>query len=1124
MAVDPCRMRVHLLGPVLLRPRLRLPRALGPGSSDHRRTSPERLATAGHSMQPIPIVTKVLVPPRPPDILHRERLVDFLHEHIDRKLTLVSAPAGYGKTTLLVDFAHETDLAVCWYTLDPIDRDSRVFAEHLVASLAHRFPEFGERTRRALEAHALPDDNLVEIVGTLVNEMVHTIPQWFVIILDDFHHVEHAAGVTDLLSTFLNYQPEHCHLIIASRTIPSTLPFIHLAARRQVAGLGQDDLRFSPEEIQLLFLQSRQPQVSPEEAHRLAVESDGWITGILLTSHALGRGTLEILRHARTSAQPIHDYLSGEVLDAQDPKLRAFVLASSTLEEMSPALCRDALGLDEADRLLGLLAQRNLFAERVVEEGQYRLRHHAFFREFLQERLETESPETFRRLHRRAAVWYAEQGDADRAARHYLATGDAEAAAQLISGEASTLLGTGRLETLVAWAQRFPVETLQRYPSLALAAAQAALRTGRDRQASTWLDLAEKEARKRDEKDLLTLTISTQALLHYTQARYTVGMRIAEQALSLLSPQQPLVCEATVEAQRVKGLCQLRLGEYKDAEQCLRLALEGSREIRDVYREVNIRQALGECLRWMGRLGDGVQEQRAVVETCRQLGSPAALPEALTQLAQSLQSIGEHTEALNTQLEAVDAARAAGPGYSQARTLLGLGEMLRDLGDPETAVGILASGLEIARDLHNDFLSAYGHEAMALARLYLGDARQALRPAWEAASVARQQGTMGQIGRCQATLGLIQTEAGEVEKGIESLRAACTVLEQTGAKQEAARARLLLAYALLRGGQQQAALDLSSLAIESYLDGRQDHALLIEGQPVMPLLEMAVDQGIGGSALAVVLERRDHLQDLAQQALRRAETATTTAPSFRAYGFGIGRVERDGVMIPTSDWATTTARYLFFYLLSNPCRTRDQIGADLWPDLRATRLPGTFHNTKYRMQQALGTNPVVYEQQVYALQDDLRVWYDVEEFERLLERARRSAPFKAARYMRQAVALYAGDFLEDCWADWCVARRETLRRCYLETIARLADWLLEHRRLEEVISLLQKGLETDSLREDFHCKLMQAYALSGRPEEAVAQYRRCVRILKRELGSVPEPETEELVIAIRQGLFRPADG
>ena len=1065
-----------------------------------------------------PIITKTLTPSRPADLVRRERLLDFLHEHIDRKLIFIAAPAGYGKTTLLVDFAHDTDLTVCWYSLDATDRDLRTFIEGLLASLRRRYPGFGEETQSVLEASVPLGGDVLSIAGTLINEMVTAIPEWFVLILDDFHHVEDASEVTSFLSTLLAYQPEHCHLIIASRTVPGTLPFISLAARGEVEGLGPADLRFTPEEIRRLLDQDPSLRLSPEEVERLTIESEGWIAGILLARHALNRRG-DLWARARASGRPLYEYLASEVLESQEPPLQAFLLASSTLEEMTPTLCEQVLGLEEAEERLRQLERRNLFVDRVSEKEDH-FRYHALFREFLQAQLKQDDPRAFRDLHRRAAAWFEQAKEPSRAAQHYMTIGEPMKAARALDGMAESLLRAGRLKTLVEWAERLPEEALRAHPRLALFAAKAASRVGKIDQTRRWLDIAEGTFRLQEQGRMLGMALAARALVAFNQGAYTEAAQQAEEALQVLAAAGP-ASEALVEALRVQGMCLVRMGRFEEAEEKFHQALERCQDLKDPHREVLIRAGLAACLHSQGRVEEAAEMLKIVVAASRELGSPGYLAEALNDLAYNLYLLGDYVGALQTLQEALTTALRVGHRHVEAFVRVSLGEVLRDLGDPGAAKDHLERGVAIAEAAGNVFLLAYGLEALALTHLRSGDLDQALERIQKALEQADREEAPVLSSRYRATLGLIQVQKGQIQEGRATLEKACSLLEQTGARQEVGRARLYLAYALHRAGEATAAREMLHQAAAEYSGVGGRHRLLIEGQPVWPFVEKAAGD-LDEPTLKQALEAASHFRAAAQEALRYwAAQTTPSPPSLRAYGFGPSRVERDGVPIPASEWVTSTARHLFFYLLSHPPRTRDQIGADLWPSLRSSRLPGTFHNTKYRMQQALGVNPVVYQEGRYLVRDDLEIWYDVWEFERLLERARRSPMPKRVRYLRKAITLYEGDFLEDCYADWCASRREILRQQYLEAVGEVATWWVDRARLDDAIEVLRRGLAVDNLREDFHRLLMEAYARKGRIDEALAQYRRCVEVLERELSIEPSPETVALFNAIREGRFSP---
>jgi LuxR family maltose regulon positive regulatory protein len=292
------------------------------------------------------ISTKTRVPRLRPDLLLRPRLIDFIHTHLDRRLILISAPAGYGKTSLLTGFAADTDLKVCWYTLDPFDQDLHVFLEYLVEAIAVRFPEFGHRSRALLRDIAEPSGDLYPIVTTMVREIYDRIEEHFVLILDDHHTVETQEHINEFLDLFVTYVDENCHLILASRTLPA-LPNLSLhVARRQAAGLSIDELRFTAAEVRALAKQNYGLGLNLEQAEILAQRTGGWITGLLLTAVSQWEQEKADLPDQGWVNVDLYDYLSRQVLDQQPADLQSFLMGSSVLDELSPDLCTTVLGIN----------------------------------------------------------------------------------------------------------------------------------------------------------------------------------------------------------------------------------------------------------------------------------------------------------------------------------------------------------------------------------------------------------------------------------------------------------------------------------------------------------------------------------------------------------------------------------------------------------------------------------------------------------------------------------------------------------------------------------------------------------------------------------------------------------
>jgi LuxR family maltose regulon positive regulatory protein len=446
------------------------------------------------------LTTKLYIPPPQPKVVLRPRLIERLNEGLDRKLTLISAPAGSGKTTLLSEWLAGRSQPAAWLSLDEGDNDPTRFLAYLVAALRTIAPNIGEGLLGALQSPQPPPTE--SVLTALLNEIT-TVPDKFVLVLDDYHVID-ARPVDDALAFLIEHLPPRMHLVIATREDPN-LPLARLRVRGQLSELRAADLRFTPEEAAEFLKEVMGLDLSAEDIAALETRTEGWIAGLQLAALSM-RGREDVPRFIRAFAgdnRYIVDYLGEEVLQRQPERVRSFLLQTAILDRLSGPLCDAVIGGEDGRGILEILERGNLFVIPLDDKRRW-FRYHHLFAEVLAARLMEEQPDRVPTLHRRASEWYEQHGSAADAIRHALAAEDFERAAGLVELAALVMLGSSQ-ETLYRWLMALPDEVVRARPVLSVYYAFALHGRGgfeavdaRLRDAERWLDTSAETGERRE--------------------------------------------------------------------------------------------------------------------------------------------------------------------------------------------------------------------------------------------------------------------------------------------------------------------------------------------------------------------------------------------------------------------------------------------------------------------------------------------------------------------------------------------------------------------------------------------------------------------------------------------------
>jgi LuxR family transcriptional regulator, maltose regulon positive regulatory protein len=479
------------------------------------------------------LATKLYVPPPQPRVVPRPRLIERLNEGaLHRRLTLLSAPAGFGKTTLVSGWVAGCERPAAWLSLDEGDNDPARFLAYLLAALRTIAPNIGEGVLGALRSPQPPPTE--SILTTLLNEIA-AIPDEIVLVLDDYHVID-ARAVDDALAFVLEHLPPGMHLVVATREDPR-LPLARLRARGQLAELRAADLRFTPDEAAEFLEEVMGLSLSAEDIAALETRTEGWIAGLQLAALSM-RGREDVPGFIRAFAgdnRYIVDYLVEEVLQRQPERIRSFLLQTSILDRLNGSLCAAVTDQEEGNARLEALERGNFFVVPLDDNRQW-YRYHHLFAEVLYAHLMAEQPDLVATLHRRASEWYEQNGSAADAIRHALAAEDFERAADLVELAVPAMRRSRQEATLLGWLKALPEELFHVRPVLNVHYAGTLLQSGqldgveeRLRDAERWLNTTADRRERPDEPAAEMIVVHEEAFrrLPASIAMYRAGIALA---------------------------------------------------------------------------------------------------------------------------------------------------------------------------------------------------------------------------------------------------------------------------------------------------------------------------------------------------------------------------------------------------------------------------------------------------------------------------------------------------------------------------------------------------------------------------------------------------------------------
>lgn len=1050
--------------------------------------------------------TKIVVPPRRKELLSRHRLLDRLDSFLEDKLILLSAGAGYGKTSLLIDLAHHTQMPVCWLTLDPLDRDPQRFMAYLIAALAERFPSVGASSLNLLNNLKTIETDAEALLVALTNELYDSAEDDYLLIIDDYHLMEDDQVIASLINRFLQLVDENCHLVISSRTLPDLDDVTLMVAREQVAGLNHMELAFQPRELQALYAQNHLKHLSNEKANELINKTGGWITGMVLSDSA----------GVQVAGVDTFVYLGRQVLDQQPQHIREFLLRTSLPEEFNAEFCEIVLGPFYATspswlELMGWILEKNLFAL-PLEDGRW-LRYHPLFREFLQARLKKERPQEIQPILERMVKGYEAVGEWEKAYFTCKQLNDPEALAGLVERAGTPMLQTA-LVTLEGWINSLPPATIRSRPGLISLRGAISAMKGNLPEANALLDMAVDAYRRDGNSSELALALVRRAHTLRLMGKYANSIKSIDDALQIAEA-IPSLQALYAEALRIRGLNSYRIGQTRNSVEDLEQSLKLFSELNETG---SISLLLAETAMIRASIGDsGIAKSlyQEALTRLRHEKSYHVQADTLNNLGVLYLQLGEYENAADTFEEGLECARRCRNQHAESLILAGLGDLYSEIGEFQAAAQAYEQAKSVASAVSGLFIFNYLILAQANLALQQNDSRVAL----EFLSQLRKEIKINLSGYERGLWALYQGRyhllIGEYQEASRFLNEGKSIFLQDGREAEFDWCIIWLIATYAQLGEKEKI----QIEIQRFIEAKDgpNHSVLIALQQASPWFDALQNKPEISRQIGSLLEKSKDLNSrlpaIRRSLRRRTQSIQMTVAGLKIRAFGRAEVTVNGKAVNVSDWRTQSVRELFFYFLyKQEAVTKEQVAQMSWPDLEDPQAIKTrFKHAIYWLRRAVGRNAIMFDNEYYRFNRDLDYEYDVEAFESYLQRAYLAQDIiERIGLYRKAVELVEGPYLSELDTEWALFERERLGSIYRSALEELAQLYLDTNQLQDCLGICKLAIAQDPYNETIYEIEMRAYAAQGDRATVARRYQEYKSLLESEMGLSPSEEIQLL--------------
>jgi two-component SAPR family response regulator len=1030
----------------------------------------------------------------PRSVIQRPRLLARLHAAVGNGLTVLQAPAGYGKTVLLSQFAADVDYRVCWITLDSACAAPETIADRIVGALLPAAEPVGFST-------AARDGDLKAYIGVALREALERSELPHLLIFDNVHELRGADDAAEIVAWFLSTLDEGQEVILSGRAAAPLREVDQRIASGECLLFAKEDLAFSAEEVAALAAHLGKT-VDPDQV--LAV-TNGWPVAVT----SVASGVLPGIEAGKLEAGAAWErYLAREIWEHLPPPVQEILLPLSVCDGVEDELALELLGDEGYARLQHWIDEHDFLLD-LHAEGAFEL--NPLLRGFIRNRFRRRDPQGFRRTIAEVSTWLERRGAIAEAIELTRTLEKGKNLAQLLERHSRQLLYHGAFQLLWRGFEVLEPGQLESRPELSAIKARVFSHIGKPNQALEQAEIVLSDPES-------TTNARVHALLARERAFRLLG-RISDlpgvfaEIDGMLDVQDSALLAEVYYAEanyEIQGTSNFARGD-----ELLNRSILNAQRTTFPNLELLARSTLGQLMSMRGDGPAAVNELTRAARGWRAARGTANLGWVLNNLGMAHLMVGDYESAIAVLEESLREGRTCENVRNEAYATASLGDSHLALGNYDEARKYFEEAIRLcANEVLDESLACLSIAGLAGAFLGLNDIQQADYFAVRALPIAEISGNPLEFGSCLMQYAMVKSAAGNHDGALHTGAEAIDLFHQVDARAALRNGHYRMGMLYFRARQRSEAQEelhhLAELMTEAWMVG-----LLLPPAREDPMFaQWVASRNLLGPAFRDMVERH------VMSRLEPVAVPPSTLPRVVAQSLGQLRVTVGDREVTDEDWASARAKELFFLFLANRDGLRKEEAVErLYPDLSPEKCNSAFHSNVYRIRRALYPDSVIKRQGAYVLNPEGEFDWDVEEFEEALKRANalpQGSPERASSYQK-ALQLYRGPFAEAFYSEWAEALRRRIEERSQEALGTLAGYYAGREEFESAASCMEELLQRNRFNAEAAYQLAIYRVKAGQAAVAIALIDDYGRTYREELGDDLPPRFRQLRAQIAAG-------